>query len=68
MDDSNAFLHGDLQEEVYMPQPEGFVKSIFEKLVYRSGPQAWFQKLRSALVRFRFYVCKSITLVYLVFR
>ena len=33
MDITTAFLPGDVQEEVYMKQPEGFVRQGQEKLV-----------------------------------
>ena len=35
LDVKTTFLHGDLQEEIYMEQPKGFVASGHEHLVYR---------------------------------
>ena len=35
MDMKIAFLHGDLEEEIYMKQPEGFIIRGKEELVYK---------------------------------
>ncbi|MCO5600682.1 hypothetical protein L7F22_054797 [Adiantum nelumboides] len=35
MDAITTFLHGDLKEEIYMQQPEGFVQKGKEHLVYK---------------------------------
>ncbi|KAH9714143.1 reverse transcriptase Ty1/copia-type domain-containing protein [Citrus sinensis] len=63
VDINNAFLNGDLTEEVYMPQPEGFENKSkpnyickLNKALYglRQAPRAWFDKLKSALYSWDF--------------
>ena len=53
LDIKNVFLHGDLQEEVYMEQPPGFVTQgelgkvcRLQKSLYglKQSPYAWFDK------------------------
>jgi len=54
MDVKNAFLHGDLQEEVYMEQPPSYVDQTHPNLVCRlkkalyglkQTPRAWLDKI-----------------------
>ena len=62
MDVHNAFLHGDLEEEIYMQLPQGF-KSNDPSKVYRlrkslyglkQSPRCWFAKLSKNLLDFGF--------------
>jgi hypothetical protein len=59
MDVKNVFLHGDLQEEVYMEQPPGYVDQTNPNLVCRlkkalyglkQSPKAWSNKIGQYLV------------------
>jgi len=56
LDVKYAFLNGDLKEEVYLVQPEGFVKKSEEHLVCRlkkalyglkQAPRSWYEKIDS---------------------
>lgn len=58
MDVNNAFLHGDLDEEVYMELPHGF-SSHDPRTVCRlqkslEAPRCWFTKLANALKNYGF--------------
>ena len=60
MDVKSAFLNGDLEEEVYMEQPEGFHVQDASQFVYRlrkalyglkQAPRAWYSRLDNYLMQ-----------------
>ena len=68
LDIRNAFLHGDLQEEVYMKQPPRFVAQgeigkvcRLQKSLYglKQSPRAWFGKFSQAIEAFGMQKSKS---------
>lgn len=63
-----AFLHGDLHEEVYMAQPQGYVDPTHPshvcrmiKSIYglRQAPRAWYDKFASKLLELGFNISAS---------
>ena len=67
-DVQNAFLHGNLYEDVYMSQPPGFSHPQFpshvcklKKALYglKQSPQAWFFHLSSRLIALDFHGSRS---------
>jgi hypothetical protein len=62
MDVKNAFLHGDLKEDIYMTPPLGLFSSPssavckLKRSLYglKQAPQAWFEKFRLTRLRFSF--------------
>eukprot|EP00253_Pinus_taeda_P016572 PITA_16572 len=72
MDVKNAFLHGDLSEEIYMEQPHGFIQDSslvcrLKKSLYslKQAPRAWYAKMDSFLLSQNFERCKSDPNVYM---
>ncbi|KAJ9542022.1 hypothetical protein OSB04_028528 [Centaurea solstitialis] len=73
LDEKTAFLHGELKEEVYVSQPEGFEKvgeqgKVYklEKALYglRQAPRAWNIKLDGILREMGFQRCLHESAVY----
>jgi len=62
MDVKNAFLHGDLKEDIYMTPPPGLFSSpssavyMLKQSLYglKQAPRAWFEKFRFTLLRLSF--------------
>ena len=68
IDVNNAFLHGFLEEEVYMQQPPGFEDTFtphyvckLHKALYglKQSPRAWFSRLRDKLHHLGFHSSKA---------
>jgi hypothetical protein len=73
MDVKNAFLHGDISEEIYMEQHQGFMHNSY--LVCRlkkslnglkQASRAWYSKMDSYLLSQNFVRCKSELNVYIL--
>lgn len=61
LDVKNAFLHGDLMEDIYMTPPQGLFLSSkgvckLKRSLYglKQAPRAWYEKFRSNLLGFSF--------------
>jgi len=74
LDVQNAFLHGVLEEEVYMRQPPGFENPKcpsfvckLKKAIYglKQAPRAWYAELSSKLVALGFVPSKSDTSLFI---
>lgn len=73
LDVKSTFLNGEIQEEVYVCQPESFVKQNQKQLVYklikalywlRQAPRAWYAKLSKSLEDLGFARCRYEHAVY----
>ncbi|KAH9292456.1 hypothetical protein KI387_042361 [Taxus chinensis] len=73
MDVKSAFLHGDLHEEIYMEQPQGFVHDSslvcrLRRSLYglKQAPRAWYEKMDAFLLSIGFHRCKTDHTVYVL--
>ena len=73
MDVKSAFLHGDLEKEIYMEQPPGYVQDSslvckLKKSLYglKQAPRAWYAKMDSFLLASGFTQCHSDPNVYIL--
>ena len=68
LDVKTTFLYGDLEEDLYMIQPEGFIVQRPKNLVYKlrkslyglkQAPRQWYKKFDSFMHRIGFKRCKT---------
>lgn len=68
LDIKNAFLHGDLEEEIYMEQPPGFIAQgesglvcKLQKSLYglKQSPRAWFGRFSNVIQQFGLVRCEA---------
>lgn len=73
LDVKTAFLHGNLEEQIYMQQPEGFVVEgkedhvcLLKKSLYglKQSPRQWYKKFNSFMIAQGFYRSKYDVCVY----
>jgi hypothetical protein len=77
LDVKSTFLSGELQEEVFVHQPAGFIKAGSEHKVFRlkkamyglhQAPRAWYAKLDSTLTNLGFSKSPSEPAIYTRFK
>ena len=75
MDVKTAFLHGELEETIYMQQPEGFVKDntkvcLLKKSLYglKQSPRQWYRRFDEFLVKVGFVRSNYDSCVYMMRR
>lgn len=68
LDVMNAFLHGDLNETMYMHQPPGFIEKRYpdhvcnlEKVIYgmKQAPRAWSTRFKKFICNLGFVTSKA---------
>ena len=72
MDVKSTFLHGDLHEDIYMEQLEGYISDPslackLKKSLYRfkHAPREWYSKMDAFLLSQNFQRCRSDPNVYI---
>ena len=75
LDVKTAFLHGELQETVYMQQPEGFVKDKNKVWLLRKSlcglkqsPRQWYKRVDEYMLHIGFTRSKFDSCVYIKFK
>jgi hypothetical protein len=73
MDMKTTFLHGDLEEQIYMEQPKGYSQPGHEHLVYKlkkslyglkHSPRQWYKGFDSYMIRIGYMRCEYDCCVY----